>query len=294
MGAVFIPIADGDATERGAVVRGDQLAGPRAAQSPSADDEAAFRALAEAAIAAHQAGERGPGCAIQAVHKLFSFASFAPMVLAGAIPDVRIAALVAACVAVVNFAVTAALRWAGAIRIWPKIFDIVNITIYSTVAVTAYTHPVFTTLWMPVLTNGLTAAYFLSSLAIKRPFTIELAKESAPQGMWDNPAFLRLMWRISAAWAAAITISAACALAWVLTALLSGPNGPAYLGLDVVMGIVPLLAAIVAQNLLTRTFKRRVAAMAKAIVEERGAVGAVAGADAENGGGSSGGGREAA
>jgi uncharacterized Zn-finger protein len=238
----------------------------------------------------------GPSCLSGAIQKLSSYTSFAPMIVIGAVPDVRwgqrpggrnalwddgqgsrlqaraaaaaaaarecrvltqpwpprprppprIGALVAACVAVANLLGSGLLKAAGlykvrprprrpaacasgrppgpsqgsaataswtsaphapsppvppppphtthqphpstpptptscAPQVWPKVFDIVNVSIYCTMAAVAFTHPQWTRLWLPLFTAGLTGSYFLASLLIRRPFCEELAKESAPR-----------------------------------------------------------------------------------------------------------------
>ncbi|KIY97699.1 hypothetical protein MNEG_10261 [Monoraphidium neglectum] len=170
--------------------------------APASSDAEAFRQLAEAALAAHARGEAGPQephLLIRILQKAGSYASFSPMILVAVIPDIRVAALVAACVAVFNFLVATALRWRGVLKVWPKTFDLVNIAIYVVAMAASFTHPDFTRLWMPVWTSGLTGLYFLASLLVRRPFTVELAKESAPEWMWGNAAFYAMNFWISLA-----------------------------------------------------------------------------------------------
>ena len=171
----------------------------------------------------------------KAAHKVASYVSFAPMILMGAVPDVRVAAAAAAAAAVFNLLGSALLYrcrvykartrdivssqprslptlpvcllhacWRRGMvnvsppprgqacpdtlppclparpQVWPKGFDVVNAAIYCTMAAVAHTHPVFTSLWSPVFTNGLTGIYFAGSLLVGRPFCMDMAKESAP------------------------------------------------------------------------------------------------------------------
>ncbi|KAI8470717.1 MAG: hypothetical protein J3K34DRAFT_521138 [Monoraphidium minutum] len=236
-------------------------------------EDAEFRRLAEAAIAARARGDTGPHWLAKAAQKAASYTSFAPMVLAAALPDPRAAALAAAAVALANLGLSALLVWCRVQKIFPKIFDLVNVLIYVTIAVLALTHPALTRLWMPFFTSGLTGTYFLASLLMRRPFALELAKESADEAAWASPAFGALMWRVSAAWTLGIWVNALAALAFAVLYMTSGPNPTAYLVLDVILGIAPLVAAVVAQHALVRRFRRRVAAAADALLAERGSGG---------------------
>ncbi|MBR0650583.1 hypothetical protein GXW78_12985 [Roseomonas terrae] len=49
-------------------------------------------------------------------------------------------------------------------------------------------------------------AIILTSLAIRRPFTIQYAKEEVPATYWDSPQFLHVNMVISAGWAVAILV----------------------------------------------------------------------------------------
>lgn len=231
--------------------------------------EGAFRSLAESILAAPQ-GAQGPGCFKKVVEKLSSYTSFAPMVVIGVVPDVRVGAVVAAAVAVFNVLASGALKATGVFKVWPKVFDIVNVCIYTTMAAVAYTHPRWTRLWLPLFTSALTANYFLASLIIRRPFCEELARESAPQMFWGNPAFKRLNLWISVAWTAALWVVALSALSFCLIVTFKGPDDLSYLILDVVLGIAPLILAMVTQHLLVFRFRRRVRAEVARLKAARG------------------------
>jgi hypothetical protein len=91
-------------------------------------------------------------------------------------------------------------------QVWPKIFDLLNLALYTSMAAVAHTHPAFARVWTGLITSGVTAAYFVGSLLARRPFCLELAKESADPAMWGVPAFWRLNFNISLAWAAAMCV----------------------------------------------------------------------------------------
>ncbi|MFI6324978.1 hypothetical protein ACIBG8_46185 [Nonomuraea sp. NPDC050556] len=71
------------------------------------------------------------------------------------------------------------------------------------------------TMYGPALVNvwlGITA---WGSLAIRKPFTMGMAKAMAPKEMWDTPGFYKVNAIITTAWAVAFTV-AAISLTWVL------------------------------------------------------------------------------
>ncbi|RPE38195.1 hypothetical protein EDD90_1071 [Streptomyces sp. Ag109_O5-1] len=47
-----------------------------------------------------------------------------------------------------------------------------------------------------------------ATLPLGRPFTLGIARRSTPEELWDNPVFLRVNVVITAAWAAAFTVTA--------------------------------------------------------------------------------------
>ncbi|MFJ9707637.1 hypothetical protein [Streptomyces sp. NPDC101234] len=47
-----------------------------------------------------------------------------------------------------------------------------------------------------------------ATLLLRRPFTLGIARRSTPEELWDNPVFLRVNVVITAAWAAAFTVTA--------------------------------------------------------------------------------------
>jgi hypothetical protein len=98
---------------------------------------------------------------------------------------------------------------------------------------------------------GLIAGF---SLAIRRPFTLGIAKQSTPKQYWDNPTFIRVNMVITAAWTASFVISCA-----VLAALAHSP-APGRTAVQVAAFVLPL------------AFTLRYAAQARARARARGAV----------------------
>lgn len=67
-------------------------------------------------------------------------------------------------------------------------------------------------LWGGEVANMVLFVFVVGSIAVRHPFTLAYAKESAPREEWDNPHFLRANYVISAVWALAFGIEAASGL----------------------------------------------------------------------------------
>lgn len=67
--------------------------------------------------------------------------------------------------------------------------------------------------WTSALASGTLAATAVASLAVRKPFTLSMARTQVPEKFWNHPAFIRVNMVITSAWAAAFAVSAiACAL----------------------------------------------------------------------------------
>ncbi|AEW97106.1 MULTISPECIES: hypothetical protein [Streptomycetaceae] len=62
--------------------------------------------------------------------------------------------------------------------------------------------------WTQSASSGWLALIAWGSLAVRRPFTLGIARASVPAALWDNPLFRRVNVVISAVWAVAFTCSA--------------------------------------------------------------------------------------
>lgn len=58
------------------------------------------------------------------------------------------------------------------------------------------------------LSMGWLALTAWGTLAIRRPFTLGIAKQQAPEEVWNSPVFIRINVVLTAAWAAAFTVTA--------------------------------------------------------------------------------------
>jgi hypothetical protein len=63
--------------------------------------------------------------------------------------------------------------------------------------------------WSGEVANIALVVIAVGSIALRQPFTLAYAKESAPPELWDNPMFLRTNYVITWVWAAAFVIEAA-------------------------------------------------------------------------------------
>lgn len=75
----------------------------------------------------------------------------------------------------------------------------------------------FLTPYGPALVNVWLAGTAWGSLAIRRPFTLGIARTMAPKEAWNTPAFYRVNAVITTVWASAFTV-AAVSLTFVLAA----------------------------------------------------------------------------
>jgi hypothetical protein len=66
----------------------------------------------------------------------------------------------------------------------------------------------------------------LASVILRRPFTLQYAREQAPREMWNNPVFIRTNYVITAAWALAFAVMVGADLV-----LLYLPNLPLKVGI---------------------------------------------------------------
>jgi hypothetical protein len=63
--------------------------------------------------------------------------------------------------------------------------------------------------WTGALSMGWLALTAWTTLALRRPFTLGIARRQAPQEVWDSPVFVRINVVLTTVWAAAFTLTAA-------------------------------------------------------------------------------------
>jgi hypothetical protein len=62
--------------------------------------------------------------------------------------------------------------------------------------------------WITALANGVLAATALTSLAVRRPFTIAIARAQVPREFWHSARFIRVNMVLTGIWASAFTAAA--------------------------------------------------------------------------------------
>jgi hypothetical protein len=81
----------------------------------------------------------------------------------------------------------------------------------STVAVAVFEN-MWTAKYMGILANGALAVSSWITIALKKPFTLDYAREHTDPALWENPIFIRTNVDITSIWAGAFTVNTV--LAW--------------------------------------------------------------------------------
>jgi hypothetical protein len=102
------------------------------------------------------------------------------------------------------------------------------------------------------LANGTLALISLVSLAVRRPFTLGIAKQTTPREYWDLPAFVRVNTVITSAWTVSFAVAAV-----VLVLVAAVAHG------DVAATVVVQIAALVIPIVFTRRYVSHVQARAQ-------------------------------
>jgi hypothetical protein len=90
-----------------------------------------------------------------------------------------------------------------------KILEIGSLILFALLTLyTLVAQPAWSIAGVRLAVDGGIALIVLFSLAIRRPFTLQYAKESVPEQFWTHPIFIRTNNIISAVWAANFLISA--------------------------------------------------------------------------------------
>jgi hypothetical protein len=62
--------------------------------------------------------------------------------------------------------------------------------------------------WTGEMSNIALTVFAVTTLLVRRPFTLSYAKDTTPEEFWDQPGFIRINYVVSAVWAAAFAFSA--------------------------------------------------------------------------------------
>jgi hypothetical protein len=119
-----------------------------------------------------------------------------------------------------------------------KVLEIGTVILFGTLALYALAfHPAWSVAAVRLRVDAGLLAIVLVSIAIRRPFTLQYAREQAAAELWSHPVFVRTNYVISAAWGAAF---AAMVVADIV--LVYMPQVPRAAGIAVT--VVALMAAV--------------------------------------------------
>ena len=91
--------------------------------------------------------------------------------------------------------------------------------------------------WIPALSAGALAVIAITSLLVGRPFTLAIARRTAPRAVWGHPEFLRLNRFLTSVWGASFACSAVASA--LLIGLADSGSGPV-IAVNVAGFVVPL------------------------------------------------------
>jgi hypothetical protein len=117
----------------------------------------------------------------------------------------------------------------------PKILEIGTVILFTVLALLVVTGlGQWSVMGIRLRVDGGLLAIALASLALRRPFTLQYAREQTPQEIWNHPLFVRTNYIITSVWTLAFVVMVA---ADVL--MLYRPDVPTYIG------VVATVAALV-------------------------------------------------
>jgi hypothetical protein len=89
----------------------------------------------------------------------------------------------------------------------PKLLELGTFVLFCTLAVYAYRYaPAWSVLGVRLWVDSGLLVVILLSLLIARPFTLQYAREEAPRSAWNDRAFVRANYLVTAVWAAAFVV----------------------------------------------------------------------------------------
>lgn len=135
-----------------------------------------------------------------------------------------------------------------------KLLDGGTIAIFVIVAlIAAFLRPGLQPTWVWVATNAGLLAISVISLAIRRPFTLQYARDQVEPELWNSPVFLAVNDRITAVWAVAFAV-----MLFFQLAIITVPGMPALA--DYIGTIAPVFVALAFTGWYPVHVRRRFAA----------------------------------
>lgn len=83
------------------------------------------------------------------------------------------------------------------IRLHPKPFDIVNVSMFTALSILSYFAAPFMEHWLHLAMNLIIFTYFfMSTFIFHQPFTLQFAKEEAPPVLWEEESFVKMNYQV--------------------------------------------------------------------------------------------------
>jgi len=136
----------------------------------------------------------------------------------------------------------------------PKVLEIGTLVLFAALAIYAVAagHD-FTIIQLRLCVDSGLLLVVLASMAARRPFTLQYAREQVPQALWGNVRFIRTNYVITAGWAMAFLV-----MVLAEAALLFLP------GLPKTIGLAAIGAALLGAVAFTNWYAKRSQATARA------------------------------
>jgi hypothetical protein len=130
----------------------------------------------------------------------------------------------------------------------PKVLEIGTGVLFTALALYALLGtPTWSVIGVRLCVDAGLLLIVIGSMALRRPFTLQYARESVPEAAWSTPEFLRTNYVITAAWAVAFAVMVIAELC-----LLYVPDFPHR------AGVIVIIAALVAAVKFTGWYPSRV------------------------------------
>ena len=120
----------------------------------------------------------------------------------------------------------------------PKLLEIGTAALFAALALyTLLAHPVWSIMGVRLVVDAGLLLIVVLSIAIRRPFTLQYAREEVPQALWTSPEFIRTNDVITSVWALAFGVLVAADVV-----LLTMPDLPPQFG--IIATVLALVGAI--------------------------------------------------
>jgi hypothetical protein len=119
-----------------------------------------------------------------------------------------------------------------------KVLDVGTLILFGTLAIySRVAHPAWSVIAVRLRVDLGLLLIVLASIALRKPFTLQYAREEVAPEFWNLPDFVRTNYLITAVWAAAFAVMVAAEAALVYT-----PGMPQRLGITVT--VLAIVAAV--------------------------------------------------